>query len=300
MKRDHFLYRLRRHVQVLVCKLTSPEFVSKIYFRIILGYKLNLKNPRTFNEKLQWLKLRYWPKCEEAIKCTDKYAVREYMRSIGEERLLNDLLFVWDDPEEIEWEKLPNAFVIKCNHGCGYNILCPDKSKLDINAAKKKLKRWMKEDFSLFNAEPHYSKIKKKIICEKFLEGEVINYNIYCCNGVPVFLYVADGLGDGVDEHLTYYNMDGTRASFTNRFYRTRDNVLPENFFEMVATAKRIAKDFPMVRVDLFNVAGRIVFSELTFTPGGALNPFSPPEVDLELGDKLDLTNLIDRAESNV
>lgn len=299
MKRDHFLYRLRRHVQVLACKLTSPEFVSKIYFRIILGYKLNLKNPRTFNEKLQWLKLRYWPKCEEAIKCTDKYAVREYMRSIGEERLLNDLLFVWDDPEEIEWEKLPNAFVIKCNHGCGYNILCPDKSKLDINAAKKKLKRWMKEDFSLFNAEPHYSKIKRKIICEKFLEGELINYKFYCCNGVPILFYVASYLSNEV-EYLTYYNMDGSRASFSYRSYPTRDNRLSENLSEMIAIATRIAKDFPMVRVDLFDINGRIVLSELTFTPNGALIPFSPPEVDLELGKKLDLTNLIDRVESNV
>ena len=219
--RQSLLYKIRRKIQVAGLRMTSPEFISKLYFKIILKYPLNLKNPVTFNEKLQWLKLYYWPKNIKAIQCADKYAVRDYIKGIGEEALLNDLLYVWNNPDEIEWAKLPNAFVLKCNHGCGYNIICPDKSKLNFEDAKRLLKKWMDEDFSLFNAEPHYAKIRHKIICEKFLKGDVINYNIYCLNGVPTFFSVAGGLGDGVGEHLTYYNADGTVASFRNRSYPT-------------------------------------------------------------------------------
>ncbi len=108
--------------QVKAYQLTSPEFMSRLYFRVLLGYKLNLKNPRTLNEKLQWLKLYYWPNNPKAIQCADKYAVREYIKEIGKGELLNDILFVWDRAEDIEWGKLPRQFVLKCNHGCGYNM----------------------------------------------------------------------------------------------------------------------------------------------------------------------------------
>lgn len=287
-------YRIRRKVQVIAYKLTSPEFVSKLYFKITLGYKLNLDNPKTFNEKLQWLKLRYWPNDKKAICCADKYAVREYMKEIGEDSLLNDLLYAWDKVEDIKWDELPKSFVIKCNHGCGYNIICHDKAKLDISEAKKTLDKWMKEDFSLFNAEPHYSKIPRKIICEKFLEGDVINYNIYCFNGKPVFFSVAGGLGDGIGEHLTYYNADGTIASFKNGSYPTHNNKLSNKLPDMIETARRLSKDFPMVRVDLFDIDGKIILSELTFTPGGALIPIQPLLWDEKLGSKLDIHEIIE------
>jgi len=292
--RDSIIYRLRRKMQVAALKLTSKEFMSKRYFKMQLKYPLNLENPQTLNEKLQWLKLYHWENDTNAIKCADKYAVRDYLESIGEGELLNDLLFAWDSVDEIDWDKLPEKFVIKCNHGCAYNIICPDKSKLDIEATKKKLKRWMKEDFSCFNAEPHYSKIPRKIICEKFLEGELINYNIYCFNGVPTFLSVAGGLGDGVGEHLTYYNVDGTVAEFKNRNYPTYDNKLSPKLPEMIEIARRLSHNFPMVRVDLFDINGKIILSEMTFTPGGALIPFSSVEADRMLGHKLDISDCME------
>lgn len=296
-KNRSIFYNLRRFGQIMAYKLTSPETVSRLYFKIVLGYKLNLSNPQTFNEKLQWLKLYYWPKCQKAIKCADKFGVREYIKSIGEERLLNDLLFVWNDVNEIKWEELPDRFVIKCNHGCGYNIICPNKTEFNIISAKKKISKWMNEDFSLYNAEPHYSKIERKIICEKFLDGEVINYNIYCLNGVPTFFSVAGGLGNGISEHLTYYNIDGTEAPYKNRSYLTHNNILSDQLPEMIATAKRLSAGFPFVRVDLFDINGKIVLSELTFTPGGALIPFSPMTTDKELGKMLDISSLIAEKE---
>ena len=287
------IYRIRRKLQVLALEATSPEFMSKMYFKIVLGYKLDLKNPKTFNEKLQWLKLYQWGSDPRVIQCADKYAVRSYIESVGKKEILNDLLYAWDDADQIDWDLLPNQFVLKCNHGCGYNIICPDKSKLDKDDAISKLKKWMSEDFSKFNAEPHYGKIKRKIICEKFLEGEVINYNIYIFNGKAVFLSVAGGLGDGVDEHLTYYNPDGSVAPFKNRDYPAQRDELSPLLPKMIETAEYLAKGFPMVRVDLFDVKGSIILSEMTFTPGGGLIPFDPVEADMELGKKLDISELI-------
>lgn len=282
-------------MQVLAYHVTSPEFVSKIYFKHVLGYKLNLKEPKTFNEKLQWLKLYHWSNEPKAVQCADKYAVRSYIESVGKKEILNDILFSWDSADEIDWSLLPEKFVLKCNHGCGYNIICKDKSKLDEKETKKILGKWIREDFSKFNAEPHYAKIKRKIICEKFLEGEVINYNIYVFNGKAVFFSVAGGLGDGEGEFLSYFNPDGTLADFHNRSYPAKETELSPLLPEMIETAEFLAKDFPMVRVDLFDISGRIILSEMTFTPGGALIPFSSVEADRMLGDKLDITGIMSR-----
>lgn len=291
-----FMYKARRRLQVFAHNITSPEFVSKIYFKHVLGYRLNLKEPKTLNEKLQWLKLNYWANEPKAVQCADKYAVRAYIESVGKADILNDILFAWDDSDEIDWSLLPEKFVLKCNHGCGYNIICKDKSTLDEKATKKLLHKWIKEDFSKFNAEPHYAKIKRKIICEKFLEGDVINYNIYVFNGKAVFFSVAGGLGDGADEYLTYYNPDGTVANFKNKSYPAKETELSPLLAEMIETAEYLAKDFPMVRVDLFDINGKIILSEMTFTPGGALIPFSSVEADRMLGDKLDISNYIKAA----
>lgn len=294
IKRSIF-YHIRRKGQVIALALTSPEFMSKLYFRHVLGYGLNLKNPKSFNEKLQWLKLYFWKDNPKAIQCADKYAVQEYMKLIGKEELLNDILFVWDDSNEINWNELPKQFVLKCNHGCGYNIICEDKSKLDEKKTKCLLHRWIKEDFSKFNAEPHYGKIPRKIICEKYLGKNIINYNIYCFNGNAVFFSVAGGLGDGIGEHLTYYNADGTLASFKNKSYPAVKEQLSPLLPDMIRTAEELAKEFPLVRVDLFDVDGKIVLSELTFTPGGGLIPFEPVGADFILGDKLDITSFMER-----
>ncbi len=290
------VYNIRRKMQLLAYDIFGPEFMSKVYFKIVLGQKLNLKNPQTFNEKLQWLKINYWKNQKAAIQCADKYAVRSYVQSIGKGEILNDILFAWDDASEIDWDKLPEQFVLKCNHGCGYNIICKNKSDLDEAETRKKLNKWMHEDFSKFNAEPHYAKIKRKIICEKYLGDDVINYNIYCLNGKVTFFSVAGGLGNGEDEHLTYYNPDGSVAAFKNKSFPAVADKLSALLPQMEELAEFFAKEFPLVRVDLFDVGGRIILSELTFTPGGALIPFDPTEADLELGKKLDISDIMKEA----
>ena len=125
-KNESLFYRIRRRGQVIAYRLTSPEFVSRIYFKHELGYKLNLQNPTTFNEKLTWLKLYEWPNNPKAIQCADKYAVRSYIESVGKGEILNDLIGVWDSAKKIDWNSLPNQFALKCNHGCGYNCITPN------------------------------------------------------------------------------------------------------------------------------------------------------------------------------
>lgn len=292
MPEHNLFYPARRKLQVLAYRFTSPETVSKLYFKHELGYKLNLQNPKTFNEKLQWLKLYYWPNNVKAIQCADKYLVRDYVKNMGKEDLLNDIYFVCNNADEIKWDTLPPKFVLKCNHGCGYNIICTDKAKINEKDVKNTLDKWMNEDFGEFNAEPHYDSIPKRIICEKYLEGNIINHNIYVINGKATFLSIAGGLGDGIGEHLTYYNTDGSLASFKNRNYPTKKQKLTDLLPEMINTAEYLAKGFPMVRVDLFDFDGKIILSELTFTPGGALIPFDSYNADLMLGERLDISSL--------
>ncbi|MBR4721082.1 MAG: glycosyl transferase [Clostridia bacterium] len=290
MSNKSVFYKLRRKGQIFAYRLTNPVFVSRLYFRHELGYTLNLDNPVTFNEKLQWLKLFYWPENEKAIQCADKYAVRSYIENMGKAEILNNLIGVWDDAKKIDWDALPQKFALKCNHGCAYNLICQNKDELDGKKTIKQFDKWMHEDFGEYNAEPHYDKIPKRIICEELLKGEIINYNIYVFNGKVVFFSVAGGLGDGVGEHLTYYNADGSLASFKNKNYPVREEKLTELLPQMQEMAVFLAGDFPMVRVDLFDVGGKIIFSEMTFTPGGGLIPFDSYEADKWLGDQLDIS----------
>ncbi len=284
-------YKIRRKAQVVATNILSKETLSKIYYKIVLGETLHLDNPKTFNEKVQWLKLYEWPKNKLAIQCADKYAVREYVKSCGFEELLNDLYGVWDNADDINWSELPEQFVLKCTHGCGYNIICPDKSKLDEKVTKNKLNAWMKEDFGKFNIEPHYSEIKPRIICEKFLGGNMVDYKFYFFNKKYQFMYIAQGFGEGINESISFFDKDGNKAPFRRTDYpEFTDAKLPKQYEEMLRVSQRFANDFPFVRVDLFENNNKIYFSELTFTPCGGMMKISPKEYDKIIGDNLDIT----------
>lgn len=294
MKDDHIVYKVRRKIQYICCKIFGPEFVSKIYFRHLLGYKLDLKNPTTFNEKIQWLKIYEWPKNKESIICSDKYLVREFLSKRGYSNYLNDIYFSCDSLDDIDWDNLPKQFVLKCNHGCAYNIICPDKDTFNKKYAKKKLKKWLKEDFGFFNAELHYNKIPKKIICEKFLGGDIKDYKFYCFNGNPRYMYIATGFGSGVDERISFFDLSGRKAPFQRTDYKQiTEPIMPKNLDEMIRVSKELSKDFAFVRVDFFEVNDRMYFSELTFTPCGGLMKISPIEWDLKLGELLDISKLM-------
>lgn len=281
-------YKIRRKLQVLAYNITTPEFVSKLYFRLLLKYKLNLKNPKTFNEKVQWLKLYEWPKNELAIKCSDKYRVREYIKEKGMEAYLNDLYGVWSNANDIDFDKLPNQFALKCNHGCGYNIICDDKSTINEKETKKTLNEWLKEKFGKFNAEPHYDKIEPRIICEKYLGGNITDYKFYCFNGKVEFMYIASGFGKGIEEQISFFDKNGQKAPYSRSDYPIKEDAeLPEKFEEMKQLSEELAKDFVFVRVDWFEENEKIYFGELTFTPCGGLMKIEPKEYDGKWGSLL-------------
>lgn len=293
MKISDFKYNMRRKIQVLAYRMTSPTFMSRAYFRIVLKRKLNLKNPQTFNEKIQLYKLKYCPNNNIIIECTDKYRIRNYLK---EKNLLYygvPYIGFWNKVDDIPWDKLPNKFVLKCNHGCAYNIICSNKDELDIIEAKKKLSKWLKEDFSEFNAEPHYSHIKRGIICEEYLgDGNsdfLIDYKIHCFNGKPKFVLICSGRAQRSAEYI-YYDLNWDELPYSNT--ESSHFSKPTSFSEMIDVCNVIAKDFPFVRVDFYDVNGRPYIGELTFVPAGGLDNTIPYEADVKIGKMFDISSL--------
>lgn len=292
MERTSFIYKLRRKAQNLAHKCISDEALSKFYFKIVLKKSLDLKNPKTFNEKLQWLKLYYFPYDKNVVQCSDKYAVREYIKDKGYGNTLVPLINAWKRPEDIDWEELPSKFVLKCNHGCAYNILCGDKDNFDTVSASKQLKQWLKEDFGAFNIEIHYSQIKKRlIICEEYLGDCITDYKFFCFNGKPHCMYVSNDLVHDRQAQIGFFYLDGTKMPLKRDDYTDIESVeLPSFFDEMKEMATVLAKDFPFVRVDFFIANNTYYFAELTFTPGACMMPFNPEKYDLEWGNMLDIS----------
>ena len=294
MERDSFLYKARRKCQVIAHKAVSDEAMSKFYYKVVLHQKLNLDHPQTFNEKIQWMKLYYYPKNPVIVQASDKYAVREYIEKKGYGTKLVPLLGVWDRAEDIDWDKLPNRFVLKCNHGCAYNIVVPDKSKLDKQATVKQLNTWLKEDFGAFNIELHYSEIKQhRIICEEFLGESVTDYKFFCFNGKPNCIYVSTDLIHDRQAQIGFFYLDGKKMPLHRDDYTDIPEVtLPSFFDEMRAAAEVLCRDFPFVRVDFFIANDTWYFAELTFTPGAGMMPFNPKSFDLEWGKMIDLSGI--------
>lgn len=269
------------------------ELSSKIMYRAFLHKRLNLDSPSTFNEKLCWLKLKVFPTDSLVIRCTDKYLVRDYLQAKGFADILVKIIGVWDRAEDIDWNLLPDKFVLKCNHGCAYNVVCKDKKSLDTRKTVKQLNGFLKEDFGLVSGEPHYSKIQRKIICEEYLEGELFDYKFFCFNGEPKFYYAAvTPSGDFHYMRCDFFWPDGTLTDFY-RIDHKRLGVPPEkpkNLDKMLDIARKLSEDFPFVRVDLMLVGENIHFSELTFTPSAGIMPLTPDGTDEKIGQWLDLS----------
>lgn len=288
------VYDTRRKLQAFAARILPPETMNCIYTKILCSYCPNIKNPKTFNEKLQWLKLYYFPEHQDVIDRTDKYKVRHILIQMGLESILPKLLFVTDDLKDIPWDDLPRQFVIKCNHGCAYNIICSDKDFFDIKGGIKKLKAWLKQDFGLYNIEPHYSKIERKIFAEEYLGDMLIDYKFFCFHGEPRFLYVSEDLAHDSIARMAFYDMEFNKIPLERKDYADFDKAeKPECFEELVALARRLAKPFPFVRTDFYVINGKPIFSEFTFTPGACMMPVTPSSFDIEWGEMLDLSRIV-------
>ena len=278
----------------------SPTMSSKLMYRITVKKKLNLKNPKLFNEKLMWLKLNLYKNNPLITECVDKYRVREYIKRCGCSELLNELIGVYDSVDEIDFSKLPDKFVLKCNHGAGYNILCKNKNELNINETKQTLKKWLKEDYWKRCAEINYKKVPKKIICEKFLENEnkedLEDYKIYCFNGIPQFVMIC--VGRNAKQRTKYYfmNKEWKIMKINPAGIETPENFKiekPKCIDEMFEYAQTLSKPFPFVRVDFYCVKDKTIFGELTFTPAGCIDTNYIGNAQEMLGNMIDLSKYI-------
>ena len=271
----------------------SDEQYLKKKFKIMMGYELNLACPKTFNEKLQWLKLHN--RRPEYTMMVDKYKVREYIADkLGEEYLI-PLLGVWDDPDEIDFDKLPNQFVLKCNHNSGLGMcICKDKSKLDISAVKKGLRKGLEQDYFLPGREWPYKNVPRKIICEKYMKmegcSELTDYKYMCFNGKVKCVFVcserfsADGL------KITIFDRNWSALPVKRDYLKSDKNIpMPKFHHKMMELAEVLSEGIPFIRVDFYEINNHIYFGELTFFPASGFEKFTPEEWDYKLGEWISL-----------
>lgn len=273
--------------------LPDKEYLER-KFECCMGKRLDLKNPKTFNEKLQWLKL-YDRKPEYTV-MVDKYRVRDYIKEkLGEEYLI-PLIGVWDNPEEIDFDLLPNQFVLKCNHNSGLGMyICKDKNKLtpqDIKRIRKNLARGLKQDYYLTGREWPYKDVPRKIICEKYMEdtstSELRDYKIYTFNGEARLCMINQERE--IHTRADYFDKDFNRLDFTWGYDHA--NALPnkpKKYELMYQLAEKLAAGTTELRVDFYEVNRQVYFGELTFFDGSGFDKIEPIEWDYKLGKWIDL-----------
>jgi hypothetical protein len=256
---------------------------DSIYIRLVwwlsMDYPLNLKNPKTYNEKLQWLKLNnknsFYPML------ADKFAVKKYISEIIGDQYLVPLLGVYESVEEIDWDVLPDQFVLKCNHDSGSVVICKDKSSFDIKAAKQKLSRLIRNNttYNTYREWP-YKNIERRILCEKYMEdetGELADYKFLCFSGEPKVMYVITERSSA-DPKTSFYDMQFNPLNIIiiNHACKLKELSKPKGFDEMIRLAKILSRNILHIRVDFYEICGKVYFGELTFFPGSGLHRFMP------------------------
>lgn len=291
--------KIFRNQKIRFFVLRSIRFIPKkliIKFQYFLKLKRfpKLNKPERYTEKLQWYKLNY--RNDLMTKCADKYLVREYVSSKEYSHILNELIFVTDDVEDLDLSKLPEEFVIKTTNGCGSNYFCSNITENELNAIKKKLKWWMKQNLYYFGLEWSYKNIKPRIIVErtlvdKFNKYDGINdYKFICTNGEPH--YVVLDVDRAIGHKRNIYNMNWELQEVSTDYPNIQGDVsCPKNFEEMKNIARKLSEGFPHVRIDLYNIDGKVYFGEMTFYPWTGYVQFKPDNFDFVLGGLFELPN---------
>lgn len=282
-----------RHSILSVLRFVPDKTMLKLQYRIKFGRKLNLKSPKRFTEKIQWYKLYY--KNGIMPQCSDKYLVREYIKSKGLEHILNDLYCVYDRPEDIKLDTLPEKFVMKLSNGSGTNLLCRDKNELVEADVIEKFKGFEFKVKANLGREWPYIKVTPKIVVERLLEDEthvnnaVNDYKIFCYDGKPEYVIcISDRYSDRCN-HLVY-DTEWNKIPVASEGARIEEDApKPENLNEMLNIAAKLSEDFPFARIDLYSVAGKVYFGEITFYPWSGYMEFEPDEFDFTLGEKFRL-----------
>lgn len=275
--------------------ISNDKFYLKVIYFCRFHRRLNLEHPRAFTEKIQWLKLHNTS--EIYTQMVDKLGVRDLVKILIGEKYLIPLLGVWDSFDMIDFSKLPDQFVLKTTHDSGGIVICHDKNKLDIDAARKKLETRLKHNYFWVGREYPYKHVPPRIIAEKLMVDEsgsdLKDYKFFCIDGKPCFLYVASERFSGKGACFNYYDMNLKPLPFKSKGHRVSNKkpFIP-NFEEMKYLAKKLCDNKyypPLLRVDLYNINGQIYFGEYTFHHDGGLVPFEPDEWDFKLGELLNL-----------
>ena len=257
------------------------------------GVEPDLEHPGNFNEKVMWLVHNVYKNDPVVTSCADKYEMRAYVEKKGLGTLLPEVYGVWKSPADIDWDKLPERFVLKCNHGCGTNIFCRDKTALDKKDAVRKLKYWLRINFANYYGEVNYKNINRRVFAEEFLDDgsgtQPIDWKFLCFNGEPKVLMVCT-------ERAT-----GAKFMFTDMDYRLYPVTVghhsggtlpprPDTLEEMIGYARRLSEDFPFVRVDFYTFGGKVYVGEMTFSPLGCAIDYINDEMLQTMGGWLDLS----------
>lgn len=273
-------------------RLLSDEKYLKLLFKSKLGYPLNLDNPQTFNEKLNWLKIHDRNPLYTTM--VDKYEAKKYVASIIGDEYIIPTLGVWDRFEGIDFNKLPEQFVLKCTHGSGGSVIVRDKSKLNVEFVRKELNRSLKTNYYLLGREWPYKNVIPRIIAEKYIEdenGELNDYKFFCFGGKARFFKI--DFDRFIEHHANYYDVDGNLLPFGESAYPpipTRNLTIPKNLKKMIELAEKLSQGMRFLRVDLFEIKGQIFFGELTFYPISGCGKYTDEKWDKKIGDMLDIS----------
>jgi hypothetical protein len=275
-------------------RFIPDKLMIKIQYRLKTGRKLNLTKPERYTEKLQWYKLYY--RDHLLTKCSDKFEVRSYVTEKGLDKYLTKLFGVYDKFEEIDFKILPNSFAIKYTNGSGSNIFVKNKSTANLEEIKNIIIKWTKIRKTDYGREWCYYNVKPRIIIEELIErdenNDIPDYKFFCFNGKVKFLYT---MVDYVDNHkngrCSFFTPEFEKLPYRRSEFKEINRTVskPVNFEKMIEIAEVLSKDFPHVRVDLYNIKGRILFGELTFYNASGYTVFSPDEFDFILGKEFDL-----------
>lgn len=294
MKKMHtFLFNKEKRIIFLAqhgwFKNMTDENFLRMQFKNVFGYELNLDNPQSFNEKIQWLKLYNRDPCYTSL--VDKYEVKKIVSDIIGDEYIIPTLGVWSHFDEIDFEQLPEQFVLKCTHDSGGLVICTDKSKLDRKATRKKIEKCLRNNYYLQNREWPYKDVKRKIIAEVYMVDEsgyeLKDYKFFCFDGKAKAMYIATDRGkSNLDTKFDFYDMDFNHLPFTNGHPNANVPHQKPKFFEkMRDLAEKLSKGIPHVRVDFYDINGKIYFGEITFFHFSGFTKFNPNSWDKTFGD---------------
>lgn len=276
--------------------ILPKKIAHEIIYYNTFKKKLNLKNPQTFNEKIQWLIVNRYGKEEGRL--ADKYLVREYVKIKYNESILPKIYGIYENVNQIDLKNIPDKFVLKTNHGSGNVFICDNKHNFDFENCKKILNKLLKKDFSKKTLEYHYHYIQPKIICEEYIEQKnkknPDDYKIYCFNGKPECILVCSEREKKLK--LDYYDLKWNYLDYSAETYKSHKiQKSPKNLNKMIEIAEKLSQGFKFVRVDLYNVDGKIYFGELTFTPAAGLVNYNTEKAQLYLGSLINLKDEVNK-----